>query len=314
VLDVRNFPDVFVQRNEFTLAQYGELVSLLQGAADDANLLHADDPLGAARLQRDNMIPLSWRQDPGGFATLTAQQPDAAVRGLDFFQAYTAIRVLAKRLGGDPELLRLPLGCELELAAFGTVRNADARNGAAAQGPGVASAPWRDAMTLDAQKPGPSAPQLAAAGDAVPSPFGGSFTGLDFGCREWVLDLPWGADPRVEFALPEWSSDHGTLAARALQFAHGVPPPANLQARLRTFGVVRGLPFGATTGLLDGQGAPLRNLDFARLPASVPGVVRSEQVRRDGRDLAPGAVDPRVLQTGFRLAGSQTFVQRVRGT
>ena len=109
-------------------------------------------------------------------------------------------------------------------------------------------------------------------------------------------------------------SDHGTLAARASQFARGVPPPANLQARLRTFGVVRGLPMGASYGLLDANGAPLRDMEAPRLPATVPGVVRSEQLRRDGRDLTPGAVDPRILQTGFRLAGSQAFVQRVRGT
>jgi hypothetical protein len=314
LLDVRNFPDVFVQRDEFTLAQYAEVLALLPRDGADGSLLHADDPLGNARLELANMVPLPWRTDPSGFAAVAAQQPAAAVRGLDFFQAYTATRLVAKRVADDAELLRLPLGCELELAAFGAARPVRARNGAAAQGQGVAVDRWRAAGALDALRPGLSAQQLALCGDSVPSPFGGSFTGLDFGCREWVLDLPWGSDPQLEFALPEWSSDHGTLAARASQFARGVPPPANLQARLRTFGVVRGLPMGASYGLLDANGAPLRDMEAPRLPATVPGVVRSEQLRRDGRDLTPGAVDPRILQTGFRLAGSQAFVQRVRGT
>jgi serine/threonine protein kinase len=313
-LEIRNFPDVFVQRGEFTIHQYAVVLEQLAEVFDKAALLHADDPLGIARAEVRNMLPLSLHGDAALFARLVEQNPEGAVQGVSFFQAFTAVRLLSLSIGGTPDLLRLPLGCELELAALGADRGSASLYGAAVHGAGIDGEAWRSAaLGFEASVAGPSALQSAAAGDKVASPFGGDFTGLDFGAREWVMDLPWGPEPRNEFALPEWSSDHSTLSARTLQFARGMPPPANLQARLRTLGVLRGLPLGATTGLLDARGAPLRELAFLRLPETVPGVVRSEQVRRDGRDLLPGSVDPRVLRAGFRIASGQGFVARVRG-
>ena len=45
--------------------------------------------------------------------------PEATLVGIDFYQAFSLCRLLGVAIGGDPELFRLPFGCELELAAFG---------------------------------------------------------------------------------------------------------------------------------------------------------------------------------------------------
>ena len=57
----------------------------------------------------------------------------------------------------------------------------------------------------------------------------------------------------------------------------------------------------------------LRRRGVDRVPASVPGVVRSETMKRSGRGLTADEVDPRLRQTGFRIVGSEAFVQSVRG-
>jgi hypothetical protein len=39
------------------------------------------------------------------------------------------------------------------------------------------------------------------------------------------------------------------------------------------------------------------------VPASVPGVLRTEQLSRDGRDLVGRGREPRLQRVGFRVAG-----------
>jgi hypothetical protein len=134
--------------------------------------------------------------------------------------------------------------------------------------------------------------------------------------REWVLDLPQGTDPDADALLREWIADQQLHSLRAHQLALGIATPielpADLRARLRTFAVARGLPLGSRAGLLGEDGMPLPAIPDGSLPPSVPGVVRGEQLRRDGRDIAAG-IDPRMASVGFRVVGGSDFVARVRG-
>ncbi len=317
---VRGIADFFVQDREFTIAQYAALLAALPGLGTvPPGLWHADDPLLARRLAADAMLPSGWNGDRNAFVAAAAASPEAAVAGVDFFQAFAAVRLLGLLVAGDAAVFRLPLGCELELAAFGTSAKGAARNGASAQGGRVRADGWRDLAGPDAPM-GATAAGNARLGDLVRTPLG-PIHGLDFGVREWVLDLPQGADSGGESLLREWIGDRDRHVQRALELAGSrLAPadlrgrlPADLQARLRTFGVVRGLPYGQLGGLLDADGRPLSLVGLDVLPASVPGVVRTEQLRRDGRDLMPGHIDPRLHRTGFRVAGGDVFVARVRG-
>jgi hypothetical protein len=82
---------------------------------------------------------------------------------------------------------------------------------------------------------------------------------------------------------------------------------------MRKFGVVRGLAFGERDGLIGRRGELLDPTRFVTLPASVPGVLRSEQLQRDGRDLLSGGREPRLQQVGFRVVGGASTVARLRG-
>lgn len=318
---VRNLADLFVQDREFTMAQYACLLRELGARKPQAEgLWHAGDPQRAARLSVEHMVPTAWRGRTADFERAAGEAPAAAVTGVDFFQAYTAARLLGLLVAGDPALFRLPLGCELELAAFGGRAPGAARNGAAAQGGTVLAAPFGGEGHDSGARPGPTAADCRAAGDVVPA-FGASrldpaevlaeITGLDFGLREWVFDLPLG--DAGDDLLREWAGDRELHRRRAQELADGTLAQVAARLHLGRRGVVRGLPFGSAAGLLDAHGQPLRLRGLLVLPPSVPGVVRCEQLRRDGRDLDPGGVDPRLLHTGFRVVGGDTFVLWVRG-
>ncbi|MGE3173208.1 MAG: protein kinase [Planctomycetota bacterium] len=317
---VRGFTDFFVQDREFTLGQYAALVAALPPPAP--GLRHADDPLGDERITAAGMVPAAFGGDAAALAAAAGRTPDAAVVGVDWFQAFAATRLLGAVVAGDARLFRLPLGCELELAALGPGDPGAARNGATAHGGRVLAEAFRRWLALPTAPAGPSCAELVAMGDLVSStPFGRPLHGLDFGVREWVLDLPQGSGAGGEPLLREWIADRELHAVRALELAGSLPAPADLrsrlppdlQARLRGFAVVRGLAFGEVAGLLDADGRRLPLSGLVYLPESVPGVVRTEQLRRDGRDLMPGQFDPRLLRTGFRVLGDRAFVQRVRG-
>jgi hypothetical protein len=294
---VRAFTDCALLAHEVTWGAARALLrGLPAGSAPAGALVHADDPLGAARLQPEHLLPVD-----------TEAPNEQLLTGVDFFQAYALCRLLGWMAAGDAELFRLPLGCELELAAFAGAAVPAANGPAAAGRPALAdpfvapsAVPWRL---------GPAA--LSAAGDRVRSGTDGELLGLDFGVREWVGDLPYCAEAGP--LLAEWTGDHGAHLARLAAFAAGEPPPAGLASSLRTLGVIRGLAFGEADGLLGADGRPLVLRPGRSVPASVPGVLRTEQLRRDGRDLLTGGSDPRLARVGFRCAGGARFLDWLRG-
>lgn len=318
---VRGMNDWFVQDREFTLGQYAALAQAAAATASGAaRLTHRDDPQGTNRLSLENMTPSVFLGDSEAFLRAASQQPASAVAGVDFFQAYAASRLVGELATGDAGLFRLPLGCELELAGFGSAPAGGARHAANARGVAVSVAPWSDAARTATSLAGASAEFLAAIGDRVPVSSESDVYGIDFGLREWSLDLAQGPDPGGEALVREWTADRELHVQRALELSGGrtAPPdqearlPADLRARLRTFGVVRGLACGEPVGLTGADGREIDTKLLVELPASVPGVLRAEQMRRDGRGLLPGEPDSRLRFTGFRLAGGSVFLQRVR--
>lgn len=295
---VRNMSDLLLQDREFPVAAARELAAGTTAALtaeQRRRCVHHADVLGVARLEPGNLLPIAAWSAPAG----------AAVTGVDFFQAYTLTRLLGFAVVGDPEAFRLPLGCELELAAFsGATR--PACHGAAAHGGRVRMAAFvaRGAI-VDANT-------SAAAGDLVPTPFGAEFHGLDFGVAEWVFDLP--HFPSAEMLMIEWIGDHQRHLERVQKMADGdpeaVPDPVG---PLRQLGVVRGLAFAQPDGLLGRDGARLDPAAFAEVPLSVPGVLRTEQLQRDGRALLGGGREPRLQHIGFRVVGAAATVARLRG-
>lgn len=284
VVAVRNLHDLLLQDRELTWGEAKALVAAMAPLPEplQRRCVHALDPLGAARLAPANLLP----GPPGS--------DDESLCGVDFFQAYSLVRGLGALAFGDPERFRLPFGCELELAAYArTVR--PAAHGAAAAGGAVATALFLVAGA------GPSAVASRRAGDVVPSRHGFDFVGLDFGVREWVLDLP--ADAGSELLVREWLGDHQTHLARVRALADGrfepAPDPAGPLARL---GVVRGLCSSEPEGLIDAAG---QRLDLGRspvLPDMVPGVLRAQQLHRDGSDLLGRGREPMLVRIGLRIA------------
>lgn len=269
---VRNLVDVLMLAEEFPVGAARELVVAAAALPGAAACVHAADPLGLARLAPANLLP-------AGAAAAAADEPLA---GVDFFQAFTLARLLGLLVAGDADAMRLPLGVELEVAAFVGAAQV-AGHGAAAHGGAVDAAAFAPSVTPPARS--------AAVGDVVPSGFGAPFVGLDFGVREWTLDLP--AAPGADALLREWLADGAAHLARAQTLARGLDDPARAAlGPALALGVVRGLAF--VDGVLP---VALRG----PLPANVPGVLRTTQLRRDGRDLLSGGVDPRLAGVGFRI-------------
>ena len=286
VVAVRNLHDLLLQDQEL---QWGEAKVLAAAMAQLAEPLqhrcvHALDPLGSARLQVANLLPVE----------AAAAADDASVCGVDFFQAHALVRGLGAVVLGDADRFRLPFGCELELAAYARgVRPAG--HGAAAAGGAV------DCVLFLDPAGAPGAAASRRAGDVVPSGYGFDFVGLDFGVREWVLDLP--ADAGSELLVREWIGDQETHRARVLALANGrfepAPDPVGAVARL---GVVRGLGSAEPEGLIDVDGLRLELARSRVLPTVVPGVLRAQQLQRDGRDLLGRGRDPLLRRIGLRIA------------
>ncbi|MBK8976726.1 MAG: serine/threonine protein kinase [Planctomycetes bacterium] len=310
-VDVRNLADVFVEDSELTRAQYAAIVdaglaTVARGGVDEAQLVHAFDPLGVGRLSAAALRPRD-HPDDATFRRAVRAAPEAAVCGLDANQAYCAVRLLGVLVGGDPALFRLPFGVELDNAALGARSDPDpvALNGSAVRGPGILAV----AAARFASRPAtpPSRAELREVGDVVTTELGYELVGLDGGVREWVADLPFVSDdPDGRALLREWLADHERHAQRMREIAAGriEAVPSDLLGRLVTYGVVRGAAFGDPTAIPADAGP--------RLGVTWPGAVRALQVRRDGAGLLPGDVDPHVLQSGLRIAGGQRFVERVR--
>ncbi|MBM3972606.1 MAG: serine/threonine protein kinase [Planctomycetes bacterium] len=269
---VRNVGDVLMLANEFPVGAARDLAAAAAALPGAGACVHADDPRGSARLEPANLLPTAA-------ATADAEAPLA---GVDFFQAYTFARLLGLVVAGDADAMRLPLGVELEAAAFAGATRA-AGHGAAAHGGAVDAAAFAPTVTPAARS--------VAVGDVVPSGFGQPFVGLDFGLREWTLDLP--AAPGADALLREWIADGAAHLARAQALARGADDPAReaLGSAL-LLGVVRGMAFVDSFPTLAPRGP---------LPVNVPGVLLTAQLRRDGRDLLSGGVDPRLAGVGFRI-------------
>jgi hypothetical protein len=309
---------VYLQRGEMTSAQYVAIVAAFLAAPPvDAELrralVHHGDPLGDARLTSTGLVPHRFAGDYARLVQHAAANGDRPVVGVDFFQAYTLTRLCGLVVCGRPELLRLPLGVELECAALGDPTPESPLNGPA-RVPGRMGIAAHRAARLRMADPAawpPTETESAAAGDVVDNqPMWLPLFAIDFGVREWVLDLPF-VSPDERTLLVEYHAN----ALRHLEVAQALARgevAGELGRRLLLTGTVRGLALGETDGLLDARtGARVTDAD-GPLPAGVPGVVRTLYLRRDGRGLLPDEWDPHLASTGLRLAGGRAFVTEVR--
>lgn len=313
-LDVRNVTDCYLQDAECTRRQYEDILAEVLAAeargeeVPHADLVHFGDPLGARRLSVAGMAPAALGFDPERWRQALAAGPERPVAGVDFFQAYAAARALSWALFRDPGLLRLPAGVELEVAALGGSRSpprtSPLLNGAA-RGGGLAVAAivaaGRDRFIVERWPA--TAAELVAAGDAIETELGSTITGLDFGVREWVLDLPLLAREGARPLLIERLSDHERHVLAALALATG-DAGAGLATELLRTGSVRGTALGESELQSAVQGE--------RVGPTYPGVVRVLQLRRDGRGVLVGEADPHLPFIGFRLCGGRRFLEQVR--
>jgi hypothetical protein len=181
---------------------------------------------------------------------------------------------------GDPRVFRLPFGVEMELAALGD-RPVGVFNGVAG-GATVAQLRERDSVLVGGKH---------------------RIDGLDFGVREWVLDMPWPSSARRdEQPIVElWLQNHVEHIARAVEFDPDRIQVSSLRATLLKIGVVRGgrLMLDEELALLP-PGEPL--------PSRLRGVMRTGHLHRVGL-----SVERRLLRhVGMRLAGGAALIRRVR--
>jgi len=210
----------------------------------------------------------------------------------------------------DPSLFRLPLGVEMELAGLGPNRSPGRLNGSSAGSGSPTYADHRGARRMASASWPPTRTESQAIGDQVSGPRG-TLVGLDYGVREWVLDLPWLKHP-AKGTIRGLYSDH----SRHLRAATGFLNNNDLQPvhkELRELGVVRGLALGEVALLRDPTDPTRSNQTGDRLlPPTVPGVVRTLHVRRDGGGVLPDELDPHLGKVGLRLCGGAAFIAEVR--
>ena len=297
---VRNMRDILLQDREFTVGVAVALAARVEDvdAASRSALVHAADPLGELRLETASLLPAGVGDAPSA----------CPLSGVDFFQAWSLTRLLGAVVGDDPGLFRLPLGCELERAAYSGAVTA-ACSGALAHGGEVRAGAF--SRTL-APNSGALVERSLTIGDVVPTGYSASFRGLDFGLCEWVFDLPFIAETKL--LTRQWTSDHAVHLLRARALAEGSVEggwdPLGLAARV---GVVRGLAFGQVAGVIGESGERLQLGPEAPLPRCVPGVLRTVQLRRDGQALLARGRDPRLRVVGFRVAADAEALARMWG-
>ncbi len=312
-LDVRNVTDCYLQADECTRRQYEDIRREVQALADGgekipwAAFVHFGDPLGLRRLTPEGMAPAALGFDLPRWQQVLRAGPERPICGIDFFQAYAACRAASWLLFRDPDTLRLPAGVELEIAAMGGARSsfpAPLLNGAARrQGLSCAAAVAAVRARGDAELWPATSAESSAAGDVVETELGGLITGLDFGVREWVLDLPLLARDAARPLLIERLSDHERHVLAAAALAAG-DPGAGMATELVRTGSARGIALGEAelAGAAAGE----------HFGPEAPGVVRVLQLRRDGRGVLPGELDPHLPFIGFRLCGGPRFLDLVR--
>ncbi len=302
--------DGFLQDRELTRAQYDALIALGErwaGSEIGTRCVFAGDPAGADRLQR--LRPLIYPDD-FAWRQAVASGPERPVTGVSYFQAHTAIALAGVALAGDPKLLRLPTGLELEIAALGSTPTGLNGIGREAPRPTLAELErWSGRSTNPARWPATHA-ELAEFGDSVSGEQGAGWNGLDTGVREWVLDLP-AASP--DDLLLELLRDHARHVERALELGDGgaLFRDAELAILVERYGVLRGLALGEPWRPVDVQGRRLSD-PSQPLTAGVAGVVVTLMLRRDGLDETRHGADPRLARVGFRMAAGAPFLAWVR--
>ncbi|MGE0144101.1 MAG: protein kinase [Planctomycetota bacterium] len=297
--EVRNVSDVFVQDSEFTAAQYRAVLdhalprALRLPIADRRTLIAVGDPLGERRLDRAGLEPhADWPADD-----------EQAIVGVDCYQAWTVIALLSQWCFGDPRVLRLPLGIELEVAGFGSaVPVVPVRYASALRGPGLFAEPLRSAMQPGRNGPWPwTKSDCERVGDFVVSDLGDRIFGLDCGVREWVLDPEFVVVAGSSVAAsPDVRSDYPRLLEQARATFEAAPRTTRGAAAR---GIVRGISAVEIGGFLEAD---------ARVSPEFVGVVRELQLRRDGAGLLPGSKDPHLAWIGFRVGAGAAFVRRMR--
>jgi len=315
VLDVRNVEDFYLQQHETTRAQYADVVAAIADAWERGEplpreeIVHHADPQAASRLRVANLVPKVFLGDVAAFTAAVRAGPDRPVAGLDFFQAYTFTRAVGWLVAREPALLRLPTGVELELAALGAKHSAASGdlllNGAMRSGGVRVAAAQAAAMA----RPDPArwpftAAELASAGDRVVSELGVEITGLDFGIREWVADLP--LPPGEGGHAFDAVADHVRHLEAAEELARG--ELRLVERPLLRFGMARGMALDELVSTPQGTAVHAHG----RWPARVPGVVRVLQLARDGSGMLPNELDPHLPVLGVRLCGGRVFLSRVR--
>ncbi len=167
---VQNLRDCYLQQRELTRAQYWAIVRgflALPDAQRSKVVCFVNDPSGDGRFSEAGMRPLIYGGDDRRWQKEIASDGDSPVTGLSFYQAYVVARMAGQLLFGDAAVFRLPFGVELEVATLGG-EDPGVLNGAAG------------AKLNDLRE-----------SDHVVTPLDDEIHGLDFGVREWVMDLPW---------------------------------------------------------------------------------------------------------------------------
>lgn len=321
---VRDVKDVFLQYGELTRAQYEALVQAAAGLplADRQKYIHPWDRLHGERFS--NLTPqifIASTETPEEakqeWLRVLRAGEDRPVTGVSFFQAYTVSRIAGFVLFGDPETFRLPMGLEMELAALGSgAQRRHTRHGCEkltiGKFRGVSAA---RAARAWAEWP-LTAKQEAEAGDYVVVR-GGSHSdarivGLDFGVREWVLDLPYQESNPYKSIIREWLADHSKHVLHAMAAEEvNEQETEQIMLELRRNGVVRGAALGDELALVDnGKRVSRSEPESSPLPPAVPGVVRVLILPREGKTLDQPS--EYLKEIGFRLVGAERFVRRMR--
>jgi len=289
-IDVSNLRDFYLQSSELTRRQYAYVVEQFAKAKfanDPAVVVHLNgDPKGSERHEAGNMIPLTFTAT--SWAAAVAADPEASVTGISFYQAFALARMAGQVVAGDPLVFRLPFAVELEMAVL-TGLPKGSLNGLGGQ------------VLLD---------KILKDGDLVQTTVG-KIRGVDFGVREWVLDLPWPTEPGARQIVAGVLRNHQEHRLQALDLSEQPNLSAGQKFDLRRIGVIRG------RSLVDGQPVvDLLNPDTAvsaadKLPTGVPGVVKTMYLARSGTGLQ-GRPHRMLGQVGMRLVGGEEFLKRVR--
>ena len=317
---VSGLRDYFLAANEVSRGAWRAFLEDIvrarkERSLDIAALTHLEDPMGPDRLSREGLLPDRSVFGGQNFRVFVAKAPARPVTGVSYFQAHAFARWLGWRFFGDANLFRLPFGAELEFAATGGSPGrlnglrfrgreelADWRRRFAA----IQRGSLRDGV-VDAARWPLTAVELGVLGDVSRS-LGATITGLDFGVREWVEDLPLIGNAEAYRVVAEGHPKHLEYSRRRRVDADLRPA----RSRLLDIGELRGLGWGEPAVLGQDPRVGLIDARGRRSAKGILGVKRMNYARRDGKGLGRGALAPLVRVAGFRLAADTSFAALVR--